>query len=105
MAGALGSLGERRQLLSNVEILLAFTRDAKRASQNQQESLFSADQLAAHIYLKDAPLATRDEKLRWEKELLGLWVSEHPLAAHEHILQKVTLPIRALGDAAVGSRV
>jgi DNA polymerase III subunit alpha len=46
---------------------------------------------------------TRDELLRREKEVLGLYVSSHPLAPlREQLARKVDVPLRALGELADG---
>ncbi len=45
----------------------------------------------------------RDELLRREKEVLGLYVSSHPLAPlRDQLARKVDVPLRALGDLADG---
>ncbi|OHA54155.1 MAG: DNA polymerase III subunit alpha [Candidatus Terrybacteria bacterium RIFCSPLOWO2_01_FULL_58_14] len=107
MAGAFDALGERRQLLSGIDTLTAFAKEANRISASRQTSLFDGPNAATQprLRLPETPPATRDERLRWEKELLGLWVSEHPLAAHERTLAALGQPIRALSDIAAGTRV
>jgi len=79
-SGALDSFGERGQLLSNLERLLGFSRESTKNKDNKQSSLF-ADLPAANLSrlnLNPAAPAEQNEKLIWEKELLGLYVSEHP---------------------------
>jgi len=79
MCGALDSLGERKQLVVNMEDLLAHTKEiGKRHA--AQDSLFG-DMLAQTSTLKLAPSepASSKEKSEWEKELLGIYVSSHPL--------------------------
>jgi DNA polymerase-3 subunit alpha len=79
-SGALDSFGERGQLLANMERLLSFNKESAKSLSTKQTSLF-ADLPAAGISrltLHPAPPAERNEKLIWEKDLLGLYVSEHP---------------------------
>ena len=79
-SGALDNYGERGQLLSNIERLLSFNKELAKSKDNMQVSLF-ADLPAENITrltLNEAPPAGQSEKLGWEKELLGLYVSEHP---------------------------
>ena len=79
-SGALDSFGERGQLLSNLERLLGFSKESTKNKDNKQSSLF-ADLPAvnlSHLNLNPAAPAEQNEKLIWEKELLGLYVSEHP---------------------------
>ncbi|MDB4992324.1 MAG: polymerase subunit alpha, polymerase subunit alpha protein [Parcubacteria group bacterium] len=74
--------GGRGHLITHIETLLAFHRDA--TAEKPQDSLFGAFALAPTLTLP-APLAETpaSEKLAWEKELLGIYVSGHPLEAHE----------------------
>ncbi len=77
--GALDSLGERGAMLSGIERLLEYHRSA--SADTPQDSLFSglggAD--ADDIRLPPSPPASIEDRLAWEKELLGLYVSGHPL--------------------------
>ena len=81
-AGAFDSLGEdRATILANIDRLLAYNRDVGNGLQNQ-ESLFALMTDSSSIpslKLEPTPPATLQEKLAWEKELLGLYVSGHPL--------------------------
>lgn len=84
--GALDGFGiERNQILSNIEDVIKFAQIAKKgAAGNGQTGLFgSYTPAASTLKLKPATEATRAEKLAWEKELLGLYVSDHPLNMHK----------------------
>ncbi|MDP3764183.1 MAG: DNA polymerase III subunit alpha [bacterium] len=96
-AGALDSLGERNQIIENMDYLLTFSKEIKQASSLNQSSIFDniADS-APVLKLKPAIPATESVKLAWEKELLGLYVSSHPLEQHKAILEKKTKPIKDL---------
>jgi DNA polymerase-3 subunit alpha len=74
--GALDALGERGQMLHNIEYLLEFSRE--HASTQAQSSLFGVlgD---SELSLVPASQTQRKERLMWEKELLGLFVSGFPL--------------------------
>lgn len=79
MAGALDTLGERGQLLANLEDALLYNREVGRTE--NQASLFGLmdDRSSAPQFrLKPAPPATIQDRLRWEKELIGLYISGHP---------------------------
>ncbi len=83
-AGAMDALGERGTMLANMEEALEYNR-AQGKEMSGQESLFGimSDQSSVPVLrLKPAePVAKRD-RLIWEKELLGLYVSGHPLEEH-----------------------
>jgi len=82
-SGALDEFGERGAMLANIERLLAYSREKHRGPENQDSlfNLMSGDKHTkmADISLESAPAATQQEKLNWERELLGLYVSGHPL--------------------------
>ncbi|OGG67741.1 hypothetical protein A3C95_00440 [Candidatus Kaiserbacteria bacterium RIFCSPHIGHO2_02_FULL_56_30] len=90
--GALDSLEERGTLLENIEALLTFHRDATTAE--TQNSLFGAALSAPlTLSLKLGRSVSLKEKLEWEKELLGIYVSGHPLDAHAAMLAKARATI------------
>ncbi|MGH7175223.1 MAG: DNA polymerase III subunit alpha, partial [Minisyncoccia bacterium] len=84
--GALDSFEERGTLLADIETLLAFHKDA--ASEAPQDSLFASISSVPTLTLTAAAPVSLTEKLSWEKELLGIYVSGHPLDAHEATLAK-----------------
>ncbi len=89
-SGALDEFGERGAMLANTELLLHYNKESARRPTNQ-DSLFGlmADTATLPaLKLADAPPATTEEKLAWEKELLGLYISGHPLDKFRHILEK-----------------
>ena len=79
--GALDELGERGSMLGNLESILAYNKEKNKAPENQ-DSLFAmmSDQSTIpKLKLQEMPPASQTEKLLWEKELLGLYISGHPL--------------------------
>jgi DNA polymerase-3 subunit alpha len=90
--GALDSFGERGHMLANGELMLQFSRDA--GAEQSQDSLFaSLGNDKTTIQLKNAPEADPRERLAWEKELLGLYVSGHPLDRFREKLAKRSMTI------------
>ena len=97
--GALDGLGERGQLLANLDMLLEYNRESQRIKIGGQNSLFGAapDIHVTALRLRSSPPAEKRMTLGWEKELLGLYITAHPLAAYTHILKtKNVLPINNL---------
>ena len=82
----------RGKLLANIDMLLSFHREHTGVSAHQS-SLFGSVQSKAVLVLKDAPPATMTQRLTWEKELLGLYVSGHPLDAHKEKLKKQKMTV------------
>ena len=88
MSGALDNFGERGRMLANMELLLEFHKESSKESKNQ-DSLFGNmknSSAFSEISLKPAPPATQKEKLTWEKELLGLYISGHPMDQYKAAL-------------------
>ena len=84
-SGALDTMGERGNLLFNIEALLAYNRDAKKDV--DQTSLFGGlGGGTSAVQLKPSEPMGQTEKLKWEKELLGLYISGHPLDKHREKL-------------------
>ena len=78
-SGAMDSMGERSHLLTHIEYLLTFHKEATATA--AQDSLFAF--AAPTLTLPPAHGETSlTDKLSWEKELLGIYVSGHPLDAH-----------------------
>jgi DNA polymerase-3 subunit alpha len=80
-AGALDELGDRGSIVNSLEAAIGAAQKRQRASARGQMDLFGAE--AAGQTLADPPLspstATPRELLDWEKELLGTYMSDHPL--------------------------
>lgn len=80
--------GGRGELLHNLETLLAFNREQGEAAERAQDSLFGGTPTANDLTLTSAPNATSAQQLQWEKDLLGIYVSGHPLMAYKEELAK-----------------
>ena len=91
-------VGGRAGLLIHIELLLAFHRDA--TTEHPQDSLFGgmADMdftptLTLPKVVEETPII---DKLIWEKELLGIYVSGHPLDAHAATIAKSAFTISGI---------
>ncbi len=89
--GALDRFSERGQLFANLENLLAFNREHVAGKEASQDSLFADLGSASDLKLFPADKATKEQKLLWEKELLGVYVSGHPLDQFRDELAKRSL--------------
>lgn len=78
-AGAMDAYGDRQALLNAIESMLSFARENQKAASSNQPSLFGGEILARGTVKIEAGVVTeKSDRLAWEKELLGLYVSEHP---------------------------
>ena len=100
-AGAFDFLGfERAELFDCIDEALAVSAAAHRDRTAGQVSLFDDETHAATSMRKrTVPPWSEHEKLSYEKELLGFYVSGHPLDAYADILAGRNLqPINSLGE-------
>lgn len=87
--GALQAFGERGQLLANLDAMLAFNREHASGTSVGQDSLFGGIESSVNeLQLAAAEPVSVEQKLIWERELLGVYVSGHPLDAFEEELKK-----------------
>jgi DNA polymerase-3 subunit alpha len=77
MCGALDAFGERNEILANVESILEFHKHVVKDNL-LQTSLFDIPKDSSFV-MKKVVKATQKQKLTWEKDLLGLFVSGFPL--------------------------
>lgn len=87
--GALDGFGERAALLSSIEQLLYYSRESNKTHLVGQISLFGGPESAVSLpplRLAEAEPVARAEKLMWEKELLGLFITDHPLKDYQQQL-------------------
>ncbi len=87
-SGALDSLGERGALVAHYDVIAEYGKAAGDVS-SAQEGLFGAGQMdEATLSFPESVPATGLQKLQWEKETLGMYVSSHPLAGLKKYIGK-----------------
>ncbi|HXK35345.1 MAG TPA: DNA polymerase III subunit alpha [Candidatus Paceibacterota bacterium] len=91
--GAMDNFGERACLLGSIEDLLRFNKEGNQKA--GQAALFA---IAPTLRLKEVPPATTEERLAWERELLGLYISGHPLDKYREKLEKLEMNIKKIKD-------
>jgi len=84
-AGALDSLGGRGALLRNINGILSLAQREQRLQATGQSTMFDlwGEEVSVpmpSLELQAADIPVRD-KLVWEKELLGVYLSEHPFSS------------------------
>jgi len=104
-SGALDSFAERNQMLAGLDAILQFAANHERQKFSPQAGLFSGSGNGLVLKLPQVEPASRRQKLAWERELLGLYLSDHPLNGFEAKLTKAVLPIQKIVEASNGSRV
>jgi DNA polymerase-3 subunit alpha len=110
-AGAMDALGRREQLLEVIDRMLE--KSAEKHVNTEQYSMFAMDaflESEANFSLcgslPDVEEIPQKQLLLWEKELIGLYVSGHPLQhASTALAQAVTAYCGEIGEEGAGQRV
>lgn len=98
-AGAFDRFGDRSDLLHNLDMMLAYSNRLQREANSGQTDLFgnlvgeAASAQPKMALEKAAEVFSAREQLLWERELLGLYLSQHPLGMYETFLGEQTMPI------------
>ncbi|HUC87166.1 MAG TPA: DNA polymerase III subunit alpha [Candidatus Saccharimonadales bacterium] len=99
-SGAMDSFGERSQLLHNLDIITSYASKAQKNALSGQIDIFGSmgveDDLPGLRLELPSQVATAREQLVWERELLGLYLSRHPLDDYEGYLNDNAIPIAAI---------
>jgi DNA polymerase-3 subunit alpha len=109
-AGAFDRFGDRHTLLHNLDLIMAFTARLQKQANSGQTDIFGS--LAESVIerpkldLIQLPVAADErEQLQWERDLLGLYLSQHPLEAFEVFLNEHTVPLNSLEEGHDGKMV
>jgi DNA polymerase-3 subunit alpha len=101
-AGAADRFGDRSTLLHNLDTIMAYGQRLAKERASGQTDLFGniLDDAANHkptLKLDVPPTKVNaHELLIWERELLGLYLSQQPLEAYSVMLAEQTLPLSSL---------
>lgn len=96
-SGAMDEWGDRQMLLDNSEMMLKYNRNIATSANNAQDTLFGeAWATLPPLVLQSGAVADRQQMLRWERELLGLFVTEHPMEQFFEELRTVVIPLSHL---------
>jgi DNA polymerase-3 subunit alpha len=105
--GALDEFGPRKALLEVMDSIVSVSSSHFRAVQAGQMSFFgTVSGVEESLTLPTVSSLDPREQLEWEKELMGLYVSDHPLSPYLPLLRiKVTHFSSELGDESAKGRV
>jgi len=110
-AGAFDDFDDRSTLLHNMDVIVAYGQRLQKERASGQTDLFGTvvnDVITAKPVLKlDVPAVkhTARELLTWERELLGLYLSEQPLQAFSSLLAEQTIGLNMLKPEHDGKQV
>ena len=102
-SGAFDDMDDRSDLLFNLDSITSFASKLQKEAASGQTNLFGmlggddAASVQSTLHLQKAPVKHDDkERLMWERELLGLYISAHPLDRYETYLSEQTQPLTQL---------
>ncbi|MEK7472128.1 MAG: DNA polymerase III subunit alpha, partial [Patescibacteria group bacterium] len=101
-AGAMDCFGSRSALLNSLESILLVANRRQKDIASAQADLFGETETSGMSTMPKLVLtepeegANKHEFLLWERELLGLYLSEHPLRDYELILSEKSVPIQSI---------
>lgn len=109
-AGALDSFEDREILVENFDNMLAFAGRRQKDMLSGQTDLFGNQtgdsQLRVKLSLIPPTIQlTPRQKVAWERELLGIYLSSHPLADYQDILKNQTTAINDAVDMPDGKNL
>lgn len=100
-AGAFDRFNERSTLLNNLETIVSFASRIQKDKASGQTDLFGnvieESGLVSTLALdQGGQHYSSREQLLWERELLGLYLSSHPLGEYETLFSEQCVPIKEL---------
>ncbi|MCA9375746.1 MAG: DNA polymerase III subunit alpha [Candidatus Doudnabacteria bacterium] len=104
-SGALDAFAERAQILASMDTILTYMKQVQKAANTGQKDLFAAlgdESATPQLKLTSVTPALKAERLAWEKELLGLYVSAHPADEYKPFLRAFTVPLNELSTEKAG---
>ncbi|MBO4854855.1 DNA polymerase III subunit alpha [Candidatus Saccharibacteria bacterium] len=107
--GGFDSFGDRSDLLFNLDKIQAYGNKMQKDAANGQTDLFGAMGAAAEVpevEIQPAPTKYSDkEQLMWERDLMGLYISAHPLDKYDTYFEEQTMPINEIKPDLDGATV
>ncbi len=106
-SGALDSLGERGLLVAQYLKIVEFSKSTGDSALSQTDMFerMGGSEEAGKIAFEPQPPASPHQKLQWEKETLGLYVSSHPLAGLKKYIGKKARLISSLESKDVNRKI
>lgn len=109
-AGAFDSFENRSKLLNNIDTLLAYSNRLQKEKNSGQTDLFGNalghENIAPKLALDDSGhIYPMSQQLQWERELLGLYLSQHPLQQFLDLLKEQTVGLETLRPEHSGKSV
>ena len=100
--GGFDRFGSRSDILYNLEAIQAYGAKMQKDAASGQTDLFGAFGAAAavpEVEIKPAPTQySEKEQLLWERDLMGLYISAHPLDKYDKFFEEQTHPFTVVSQ-------
>ncbi|MCR5572967.1 MAG: DNA polymerase III subunit alpha [Candidatus Saccharibacteria bacterium] len=107
--GGFDSFADRSDLLFNLDKIQAYGNKMQKDAANGQTDLFGAMGAVAEVpevEIQPAPTKySEKEQLMWERDLMGLYISSHPLDKYDTYFEEQTMPINEIKSNLDGAEV
>lgn len=87
---------KRGQLIANIENLIRFNQASRKDSSSSQSNLFGSSSSLVSLRLEPAEPIDKNTMLAWEKDLIGLYITDHPFNAYAAKLKTLVKPIKEI---------
>ena len=88
--GAMDAFGSRSALLASLDRIVSISSNHFRAAEAGQMSLFGeVTGVVEEIHLPEVSNVEKREMLNWERELIGLYISDHPLTPYQQTFVQI----------------
>jgi DNA polymerase-3 subunit alpha len=95
--GAFNKLGKQSEMLGGIDKILRYHKEINRNKNSNQASLFENQRIqTGKLKLAEGQKISQEEKFRWEKDLLGLYISGHPLDKYKNRMEKQKINITTI---------
>ncbi len=108
LSGAFDDFGDRKQLSENYEEFSKYAKSVQALEDNGQVNLFASfteEESLPSFTMKKVLPATLMEKLKGEKDFLGMYVSGHPLKGFRKYISKKANLIASLTKKNIGKKI
>jgi DNA polymerase-3 subunit alpha len=105
-AGAFDNFNERGELIFNLESLLIYNQEVKKITASPQINLFAKEISFPRLILKKTDPMPLEQKLKFEKELLGIYISDHPVKRYEEKFKKMNVkPLNEISEKLINKKI
>ncbi len=96
--GAFDRFKTRSLLLNNIDAIIGFSQKKQKERESGQTDLFGnmiddVEKTSEIVLGPEDTTYTKRDSLGWERELLGLYLSDHPLNSYKTILEEMSYPL------------